>query len=79
MSEINWEALVRAIRTFLQGILAAGVVSAYDAIQGALNNGVGFDVKKLVTIAVAAFVAGVVSYLMNVLMPPKSVRKDVQQ
>lgn len=76
MPSVQWEAVVRALRTFVQGLLAAGVVSVYDAVQGALAGGVGFDIKKIITIAVGAFLAGVISYVMNVISPPASVRKS---
>lgn len=67
----NWEAFIRALRTFVQGLIATGLIAAYDAVMAALNNGDGLDPKKLGAAALAAFVASVVAYIMNVIAPRK--------
>lgn len=68
---VQWEAFVRALRTFVQGLIATVLVAAYDAVMGALASGVGLDWRKLGTIAVGAIVASAVAYIMNVIAPRK--------
>lgn len=68
---VQWEAFVRALRTFLQGLIATVLVAAYDAVTGAVASGVGLDWRKLGTIAAGAVVASAVAYIMNVIAPRK--------
>lgn len=69
---MNVEAFWRALRTFIQGLIATGVVAAYDAVMGALDNGVGIDPKKLAAVGITAFLAAIVAYVMNAVAPRKS-------
>jgi type IV secretory pathway VirB2 component (pilin) len=66
---VQWEALVRALRTFVQGLIATALVAAYDAVTGALASGAGLDWQKLGTIAVGAALSSAVAYAMNALAP----------
>jgi len=68
---VQWEAFVRALRTFLQGLIATALVAAWDAVSVALESGAGLDVRRLITVAVGAALAAVVAYVMNLIAPRK--------
>jgi len=69
----QWEALVRALRTFGQGLIATALVAAYDAVSAALAAGDVALVEwgKLASIAGTAALAAVISYVHNVIAPRK--------
>lgn len=67
MSE-RLSALARAVRTFVQGVLATGALAAAEAIHTALTSG-QFNMRFVVAGVVTAVVGSVVTYVFNVVAP----------
>jgi hypothetical protein len=61
-------ALVRALRTFLQGLAAAVLVAGGEALHTALTSG-SFDLRFAVMAVITAAVGAAVSYAYNVIAP----------
>lgn len=64
----RFSAVVRAIRTFVQGAIATGVIAGVEAINSALTSG-QFNMRFVVTGVVTAFVGAVITYVFNVVAP----------
>lgn len=71
---INWEALVRALRTFVQGLLVTGVTAAWEAVQTVMSSG-NYNIKTVLTAAVFAFVTAIVTYVYNLISPRETPSK----
>lgn len=65
---VKWAAFVRAVRTFVQGLLATVAAAVVQAVYVAMEGG-QYNPKILVTLAVGAAVTAVVTYLYNLLAP----------
>lgn len=64
------EAWVRAVRTFLQGLLAVVGVAIYEAVSASIAAH-GFDVQKVVAAAGLAALTAAVTYVYNLVFPAK--------
>lgn len=64
----KWEALVRAVRTFVQGAVAAGAIAAWEAGWTATQGGT-FNPRLVVMAAVTAFAGAVVTFAWNHVAP----------
>lgn len=64
----TWEAVVRAVRTFVQGAVAAGAVAAWEAGWTATQGGT-FNPRLVVMAAVTAFAGAIVTFVWNWLAP----------
>jgi hypothetical protein len=71
---VNWEAFMRALRTFVQGLLVTGLTAAWEAAQAAVAAN-GFNAKLVLTAAVFAFVTAVVTYIYNLISPRETPSK----
>ena len=64
----SFEATVRAVRSLVQGALAAGAVAAWQAVQAA-SEGSAFQPRILAVAVATAFVIAAVSYVYNIVAP----------
>jgi hypothetical protein len=64
----RFSALVRAVRTFVQGALATGALAAAEAVHTALTSG-QFNMRYVVVGVVTATVGAVVTYVFNIVAP----------
>lgn len=64
----RFSAVARAIRTFVQGALATGVLAVTESIHTGLTSG-SFNMRFVAMGAITAFVGAVVTYLFNVVAP----------
>ncbi len=64
----RFSALVRAIRTFVQGAIAVGVLAAAEAVHTAITSG-SFNMRYVVMGVITAVVGAVVTYVFNVVAP----------
>ena len=71
---VNWEAFVRALRTFVQGLLVTALAAAWEAAQVAVQAN-GFDVRVVLTAAIFAFVTAAVTYVYNLINPRETPSK----
>lgn len=71
---VNWEAFMRALRTFVQGLLATGLMAVWEAAQAAVSAN-GFNVRVVLTAAVFAFVTAAVTYVYNLISPRETPSK----
>jgi hypothetical protein len=69
----RFSAVVRALRTFGQGLVAAVLVAGGEALHTALTSGATFDPRFIVMSVVAAVVGAAVSYAYNVIAPKAGV------
>lgn len=65
---------MRALRTFVQGLLATGLTAAWEAAQAAVSAN-GFNVRLVLTAAVFAFVTAAVTYVYNLISPRETPSK----
>lgn len=64
----RFSAVARAIRTFVQGAIAAGALAAVEAVHTAITSGT-FNPRFVVMAAITAIVGAVVTYVFNVVAP----------
>lgn len=64
----RFEAVARAVRSLVQGAVAAAAVAAWQAGQAAFTDA-GWQPRILVVAAVSAFITAVVSYVYNAVAP----------
>src|SRR5687767_9173007 len=64
----RFSAVARAIRTFVQGALAAGALAGAEALHTALSGGT-FNPRFVVMGVITAVVGAVVTYVFNVVAP----------
>lgn len=68
----RFSAVVRALRTFVQGMVATVAVAGTEALHTAVTSG-SFDPRFIVMSVVAAVVGTAVSYAYNVVAPKAGV------
>jgi hypothetical protein len=68
----RFSAVVRALRTFAQGLAAAVLVAGGEALHTAVTSGT-FDPRFIVMSVLAAVVGAAVSYAYNVIAPKAGV------
>lgn len=64
----RFSAVARAVRTFVQGALATGVIAVVESINTAMTSG-QFNMRFVITGIVTAFVGAVVTYVFNIVAP----------
>lgn len=64
----RFSAVARAIRTFVQGALAAGALAAAEAVHTAITSG-SFNPRYVIMAIITAIVGAVVTYVFNVVAP----------
>jgi hypothetical protein len=64
----RFSAVARAVRTFVQGALATGVLAAVEAVHTGVTSG-QFNMRFVVTGVITAFVGAIITYLFNVVAP----------
>lgn len=64
----QWSALVRAVRTAVQGALAAGAIAAWEAAYTAWEGGT-FNGRLVAMAVITAGAGAVITYLWNIVAP----------
>lgn len=67
------EALVRALRTVVQTVVAVGLVALWDSVYATVTGG-NYSPRDVVAAAVAAVATAVMSYLHNLVQPVQTVK-----
>jgi hypothetical protein len=68
----RFSAVVRALRTFAQGLAATVLVAGGEALHTALTSG-SFDPRFVIMAVVASVVGAAVSYVYNIIAPKAGV------
>lgn len=64
----RFSAVARAIRTFVQGAVAAGALAAAEAVHTAITSGT-FNPRFVIMAVITTVVGAVVTYVFNVVAP----------